>query len=133
MIYIDTGAFIARYIHKDQYHSKAVTYWEQIENSNEQCFTSNFVLDETLTLLARRTDYRFASRKGRNILLSKAITILRPAYEDEVLALNLFEKYADLEISFTDCISFVLISKNKINTIFSFDKHFYILGFKILS
>ena len=131
MIYIDTGAFIARYLYKDQHHSASVKYWEQIENSNKRCFTSNFVLDETLTLLARRTDYKFASRRGRNILLSGAFTIIRPAYEDELLALNIFEKYSDLEISFTDCISFVLINKNKINSVFSFDKHFSILGFNV--
>lgn len=43
----------------------------------------------------------------------------------------IFEKYSDLEISFTDCISFVLINKNKINSVFSFDKHFSILGFNV--
>lgn len=131
MIYIDTGAFLARYIHNDQYHNKAILYWRQIEEIDEQCFTSNFVLDETLTLLARRTDYKFASRRGKNILSSQIITILRPDYEDELKAIQLFEKYADLKISFTDCISFRLINKHKITGVFSFDKHFQILGFKV--
>ena len=65
------------------------------------CFTSNFVLDETLTLLARRTDYRFASERGRALYSSGELHILRPTLEDELAAFDWFEKYADQEVSFT--------------------------------
>ena len=54
MIYIDTGAFLARYIKRDQYHQQAVEFWNQIRKKRERYFTSNFVLDETFTLLGRR-------------------------------------------------------------------------------
>ena len=52
--------------------------------------------------------------------------------EDELKAIDLFEKYSNLEVSYTDCISFVLMSKNRIKRVFSFDKHFELAGFKII-
>lgn len=98
----------------------------------ERCFTSNFVLDETFTLLGRRAGYRFAIQRARNIYLSKALTILRPAHEDEIMALDIWDKYGDQGISFTDCISFAFMRKNKIKRVFSFNTHFKWTGFNLL-
>ncbi len=132
MIYIDTGAFIARHLERDQYFNKAIRFWKNLQTHNERCFTSNFVLDETFTMLGRRAGYKFAVQRARNIFLSDTVTILRPVREDELKALDLFEKYSNLEVSYTDCISFVLMSKNRIKRVFSFDKHFELAGFKII-
>ena len=132
MIYIDTGAFIARYLKRDQYFDTAIKCWKNLKTHREQYFTSNFVLDETFTLLGRRAGYKFAAQRARNIFLSNTITILRPVREDELKAIDLFEKYSNLEVSYTDCISFVLMSRNRIEQVFSFDKHFELAGFKII-
>ncbi|GMQ79827.1 MAG: hypothetical protein BMS9Abin03_268 [Thermodesulfobacteriota bacterium] len=51
MIYIDTGAFLARHLSKDQYHHQANAFWDSIRKKSETCVTSNFVLDETLPCL----------------------------------------------------------------------------------
>ena len=132
MIYIDTGAFLARYIKRDQYHQQAVEFWNQLRKTRERCFTSNFVLDETFLLLGRRAGYKFAIQRARNIYLSKKLTILRPTHEDELMALDIWDKYADQELSFTDCISFTFMRKNKIKRVFSFDSHFNWAGFHLL-
>ena len=131
MIYIDTGAFLARYLSHDQHHRAAITFWDEIRKHRESCFTSNFVLDETSTLLGRRAAYEFAAQRARNIYASKLLTILRSKQEDEIRAIELFQKYADHRVSFTDFISFVLMSREKIKRVFSFDKHFQWAGFKL--
>lgn len=131
MIYIDTGAFIARYLKRDQYNDTAITCWKNLQTQQERYFTSNFVLDETFTLLGRRAGYKFSSQRARNIFLSDTIIILRPNREDELKAIDLFEKYSNLEVSYTDCISFVLMSRNRIERVFTFDKHFELAGFTI--
>ena len=89
------------------------------------------MLDETLTLLARRSSYAFAAAKGRTILASNAFVILRPSAEDELASLELFEKYADQKISFTNCVSFTLMRKVGLSRVFTFDKHFCWAGFKV--
>ena len=83
MIFIDTSAFIARYVERDQYHAEAVEHWRQLRQDRRRCFTSNFVPDETFTLLARQTTYEFAATRAQQLLQSQALTIWRPSLEDE--------------------------------------------------
>jgi predicted nucleic acid-binding protein len=40
-------------------------------------------------------------------------------------------KYSDQAISFTDCVSFVLMRREGIKRAFSFDKHFRYAGFTL--
>jgi hypothetical protein len=130
MVFIDTGAFLARYVARDQHHEKAKAYWRELGTLGASGFTSNLVLAEFFTLLARRTDYEFAARRARAVYASEHLTILRPAEEDEHQALSYFEKYADQEVSFTDCVSFALMRRRKIKRVFGFDAHFEHAGFR---
>jgi uncharacterized protein len=131
VIFIDTGAFLARYIERDQYHDVATTHWRTLRNDRRRCFTSNFVLDETITLLARRSTYQFAAQRARNLLASSSLSILRPDASAEFAALDLFRKFADQGVSFTDCVSFALMERQNIKCAFSFDRHFSIAGFEV--
>ncbi|MEK9146436.1 MAG: PIN domain-containing protein [Elusimicrobiota bacterium] len=131
MIFIDTGAFLARHVLRDGNHPAASAAWERLGALGQRCFTSNFVLDESFTLLARRAGYPFAAERARNILSSAALTILRPGREEELAALSLFEKFADQEVSFTDCVSFALMRKGRIRRVFGFDRHFERAGFEV--
>jgi uncharacterized protein len=130
MIFIDTGPFIAKYLKRDQYHATARKIWNSIKEKS--LFVSNFVLDELLTYTGRITGNRFISEKIRLIYTSQTFQILRPTPEDELSALDFFEKYSDQLISYTDCISFALMKKNGIQQVFSFDHHFSIAGFEII-
>jgi predicted nucleic acid-binding protein len=84
-----------------------------------------------MNLLGRWAGYDFASQKAAIIYASKILTILRPTREDELKAIDFFQKYADQNVSFTDCISIVLIRNKKIKRVFSFDSHFERAGFKL--
>jgi hypothetical protein len=130
MTFIDTGAFLARYLPNDQHHRVATALWNKIRTTQERCLTSNFVLDETITLLARRASYLFAAEKARLIYASSALEILRPDSPAELAALDWFEKFADQKVSFTDCVSFALMREAGIQTAFAFDSHFERAGFK---
>jgi predicted nucleic acid-binding protein len=129
LIFIDTGAFLARYLEDDQHQSQAETLWRRIEYEKEGFCTSNFVIDELATLLGRRSNSKFAARKVRSIYESELIDIFRPDEADEYDALVLFEKYHDQNVSFTDCVSFALMKRRDIHRVFSFDRHFDLPGF----
>lgn len=131
MIFVDTGPFLARHVAKDQFHARAIRSWKAAAKGGEALFTSSFVLDETFTLLGRRTSYAFAADRAEAILGSRVLTILRPDARDEVTALALFRKMADQEVSFTDCISFALMHRHRISRAFTFDRHFETAGFTI--
>jgi uncharacterized protein len=129
LIFIDTGGFLARYLKKDQYYSEAIPVWKRLVASNERLFTSNLVMDETITLIARRAGYRFAEQKVHSLYASPTLEILRSDHQMESTALDLFREYADQEVSFTDCVSFVLMRAHRLTRVFCFDRHFDIPGF----
>jgi len=54
-IFIDTGAYLARFHKRDQHHRESCEIWERIRNSKSVPITTNHVIDELATLLARRT------------------------------------------------------------------------------
>lgn len=131
MIFVDTGAFVARFLERDQFHKAARSCWRKLAKQPTRCFTSNLVLSETFTLLGRRASYSFACERARGLVTSKALTILRPDTEDDLRALDLFEKLADQRVSFTDCVSFQLMRRARIERAFTFDRHFRDAGFEI--
>lgn len=131
MIFIDTGAFLARHVSHDQFHAKARRAWKDLEKAKSPLFTSNFVLDETFTLLARRTSYAFAADRAEAAYSSRVLTVLRPGPDDELEALALFRKLGDQEVSFTDCVSFALMRRHRLSRAFTFDRHFAAAGFTV--
>jgi predicted nucleic acid-binding protein len=131
VIFVDTGAFLARYVKRDQHHTRARAGWRQIEKKDLPCFTTNFVLDEALTVLGRRTSYEFAAERGRHLYGSRVLTILRPETAEESTAIELLEKFADQRVSFTDCVSFVLMRRQRLTRAFTFDRHFADAGFEV--
>ena len=131
MIFIDTGAFLGRHLSHDRYPRRATDFWEMLRSDNERCFTTNFVLDETFTLLGRRAGYDFVIQRAKNMYASKSLVIFRPDQNDELKALTYFSKYPDQNVSFTDCISLVLMRREKIHRVFSFDRHFDLAGFQL--
>ena len=130
MIFIDTGAFLARYLLRDQYHEQSLLIWEKLTSSKQQVFTSNFVLDELFTLLGRKANYKFAAEQATIILSSTHLNILRPDLTIEKKAVEYFKKYADQQFSYTDCISFALMKHRHIKKAFTFDHHFEIVKFE---
>lgn len=129
MIFVDTGAFLGKYLPDDQHHVQAESIWQRIEHEKEGFCTSNFVLDELTTLLGRRSSHAFTAKKIRGIYESELIDIFRPEEAEELEALVFFDKYYDQDVSFTDCVSFVLMKRRGIQRAFSFDRHFDLPGF----
>jgi predicted nucleic acid-binding protein len=131
LIFVDTGPFLARYLEHDQHHDAALRAWAEIEHNSQRCITSSFVVSETLTLLTRRASQSFAAEKGRRLYGSSAFEILRPQREDEIAALEVFTKFADQRVSFTDCLSFALMKRHRLRRAFTFDRHFAAAGIEV--
>lgn len=130
MIFVDAGPFIAKSAQRDQFHDRAIDYWSTLAGNREPLLTSNLVLSEALTLLARKTEYQWAAETARIVYECGLFTILRPEPADETAALGYFEKYADQHVSFTDCVSFALMRRKGIRRVFTFDRHFVLAGFE---
>ena len=129
-LFVDTGAFVARYCSDDDMHNKAVTGWKKM--AKERLVTSNLVITETITLLAKRTSPEFAADTADLIFLSEQLKIVYANRDDELQALQFIRKFSDQKISFTDSVSFVIMKNAGIAKAFSFDKHFKVVGFQLV-
>lgn len=126
MIFVDAGAFIARYLARDQHHAAAERAWEVALDGSEKLFTSSLVLSETFSFIARRADPRFAAEVVRAVLGSTSLTILRPTLGDELRAADILEKFADQGAGFVDSVSFVLMRARRITRAFTFDRRHFL-------
>ena len=129
-LFIDTGAFYARYVVKDQYHEEAQALWQRVQQEKLACLTSNLVLAEFITLIAYRFGSSAALASAREIYDSHAIEIHRPMLEEEMRGLDFIARFPDQKISMTDAVSFAVMEKREFAAAFTFDGHFEIAGFK---
>ena len=129
-LFVDTGAFVAKEIAGDQFHTVAREGWNEVERRGLRLVSSEHVLDESATLIARRSNYAFAAEWGRDALES-GIEWLRSGEEDWDKALVMMRKFADQEVSFTDCLSAVLMKREGLKRVFGFDRRFESMGFRV--
>ena len=125
MIFVDAGAWFASTVPWDANHAAAVKW---LSHNHESLVTTDYIVDETLTLLRIRKEPGRALAFGQQIFAGKLADrhfLQEPDLRD---AWQIFEKFADKEWSFTDCTSKVVIEKLGLSTAFAFDQHFRQFG-----
>ncbi len=125
MIFVDTGAWFASVIPWDANHTDAVAWLGQ---NQETLVTTDYVLDETLTLLRVRNESARALILGEQLFSRQLgeLYFLKEADVNE--AWKVFRDFADKEWSFTDCTSKVAMEILGVKTAFAFDQHFRQFG-----
>lgn len=128
-IFVDTGAWYAVVDKKDPDHKQAESF---LKNNKTPLLTTNFIFDETVTLLRSRLGWSAARDFGQNLKLSSFVSMIGIRDEDQERAWQIFLKYKDQDYSFTDCTSFAVMERLKIDTAFSFDSHFEAMKFQVV-
>ncbi len=128
-IFMDTSAWIALFSAKDQNHNRAQVIFKRIQSAGWAMFTSDYVIDETITFMVKKSGYAAAVRVGDALLNSQLVKILFLTSEQFYNAWLDFKKYDDKDFSFTDIMSFRLMKELGMTKAFTFDKHFQQVGF----
>lgn len=131
-IFIDTDAVIALAVIDDSNYNRSIDLQKIIDENKLKVFTSNFVIGEIVTVLSQRFGVEFASKIGKH-MTDGGITIINVSESQMKDALGKFSQQASKNSRFTDMINMVLMDELKIDTIFSFDKHYSKNGYKLLS
>jgi hypothetical protein len=125
MIFVDSSAWFAIYSLRDANHSVAAA---TIQSIHEQLVTSDYIIDETLTLLRARGENRLALVFGQRVIQDSWARIVRIEDQDFSAAWSLFQSFQDKHWSFTDCTSRVVMERLGIQRAFAFDDHFRQFG-----
>jgi predicted nucleic acid-binding protein len=130
-LFVDTSAWLALNDKNDQYHDEAVSKITKVRQQKIQLVTSEYVFDESVTIIRYRISHRAAVAFGDALISSNVASIEDITDEERLKAWVLFKKYRDKDLSFTDCTSFALMVKLKLQKVFSFDNHFKQVGFEL--
>lgn len=135
-LFIDTGAFFARFNRRAFEHEEATAVFEGIRSGGlpyGPLFTSRAVLSELATLMHRKVGHPPAVEALDSIRSAESINILSVESDDFDRACTQFETYDDQEISFVDHTSGVLADRLEIDHVFTFDvTDFRTLGFVVV-
>lgn len=132
LVFIDTSFFKAIIDQKDEFHNKAAEISDFLKKDKSELVTSNFILDESFTLIRIKCGLKVAL-KFREYLEESGIVlkIIRVTVDDEAAAWDWFVKDWS-KLSFTDCTSFALMKRLGIEKAAAFDDHFKRAGFKLV-
>ncbi len=135
MLFVDTSAFLALVNEKDDNHLAATMFLEEIMKGKvkiKKIITSDYIIDETLTRIRYTVGHKEAVEWGHDIIASNVVEKVGVGQELFEPAWELFKKYDDKKLSFTDCTSFTIMKTRGIEKVFSFDDDFERVGFKLL-
>jgi len=121
MIFVDTGAWFASLVPTDPDHPSAAAW---LAENRSPLLTTDYVIDETLTLLRARGERTRALLLGRKFFRDGLAEIHKITETDLERAWETFERFADKDWSFTDCTSKVVMDRLGITQAFAFDHHF---------
>ena len=108
MIFVDTSAWYARYTPRDAYHQAALEFHR---SNREPLVTTDYIVDETLTVLKARGNYERALHLGPRLLAGQLAYLIWVEPADVEAALAIYRQFRDKDWSFTDCVSYVIIQR----------------------
>ena len=131
-IFVDTAGWMACADSADPAHQRAQRARDGGLKGGKILVTTDYVVDETLTLIRVRLGLASAESwwgqlEGSSRLRWEWIEAGRAGK-----ARDIFFRHRDKNYSFTDCTSFVVMKELKLKQVLTTDRHFRQMGFDVL-
>ena len=130
-VFIDTSAFLAVLDADDQFHQQARSIWERLLTGPEDLLCTNYVLVETVALAQRRLGLEAVRALEEDVFPLIRVVWLDESHHRAGMAALLTAGRRDL--SFVDCVSFLVMRGAGVKTAFAFDEDFRRQGFALLA
>ena len=131
-VFIDTWGWLALGHRRDARHREVRAFYQALQEEGALCYTTDYVLDETITLLFRREVFEEAVRFMEGIFQAteeQRLTVERITSERFSSAWRLRKRFQDKpKISFTDFTSMVIMKEKGIKSVLTEDEHFLQVG-----
>jgi hypothetical protein len=131
-VFVDTGGWMACADRADPAYAPCRTARDGALEAGKTLITTDFVIDETLTLIRFRLGLDAANAWWEQIDGSARLRWERVENERFERARHLFFHYRDKDLSFTDCTSIAVMRELKLTTVITTDRHFQQVGFDVL-
>jgi uncharacterized protein len=128
-VFLDSAGFLALWDASDGHHAAALRLQAELARRNRRFVTTEYVADETTTLLLVRHSHPAALDFLDTLERSEALKLEWVDPNRFHNAAMLFRRHSDKQWSFTDCVSFVVMRELRIRDAFTSDHHFRQAGF----
>ena len=132
LLFVDTWGWCAISNSEEAWHQQAKQIIESLLESGSHLITTNFVLDETYTLVRFRVNHQASvelHQKIERLSSGRLLKVIQISQELEQAEWRIFERYSDKDFSFTDCTSFAVMQLLKTRQALTDDHHFEQMGF----
>ena len=132
LLFVDTAGWVAAADAADPHGNamrQARDHWLKQEGG---LLTTDYVCCETLTVLRFRLGLNVAEAWWKQIETSVRLRIEHIDSIRADKARAIFFRYADKELSFTDCTSFVVMRELRAVKALTLDRHFQQMGFEVI-
>ena len=131
-LFADTAGWMACADAADVKHSAAISARDNWLEAGGYLVTTDYIIDETLTLLRFRLGLDAAEDWWHIIAASARVRYERVDAERAERARAIFFRYRDKIFSFTDCTSFAVMRELRLGAALTTDRHFRQAGFELL-
>ena len=131
-VFVDSGAWIAIVIERDQWHQLAVRQYRDIARESTHLVTTNLVIAESYIMVRLGGGHAAAMRFLESVRSSPRVEVVRSDGGIESEAESILGRFSDQTFSFTDAVSFSLMRSRQIIEAFTFHRHFVIAGFQAI-
>ena len=130
MIFVDSSAWVAVSDVRDGNHRAAIGFQKELSRGRRgRLVTTDYVLDESLTLIRKRCGEQLVREFSDGLERSASVQQLWVTPEQYLQARELFLAQGSHSWSFTDCTSFVVMREVGVRAAFTFDRDFREAGF----
>lgn len=127
-VFVDTWGWMALGHRRDPRHSEVRRFYQELRRQRIPIYTSDYVLDEVITLLFRRELSSDAVRFTEGLFAAAALghlVVERVTSDRFAAAWELRRRFQDKpRISFTDLTSMVIMRERAIREVLTEDEHF---------
>jgi predicted nucleic acid-binding protein len=131
-LFVDTAGWMACADGADPAYVRCCAARDSALEAGQMLVTTDFVVDETLTLLRFRLGLSAAEAWWQQVDRSARLRWERIDSDRFEKARHLFFRYRDKDFSFTDCTSFVIMREVRLTHEITTDRHFRQMGFHVL-
>jgi predicted nucleic acid-binding protein len=132
-VFVDSGAWIALALSRDPLHARAREQWDLLQGSGARLHTSVPVVIETFTFLDRNANRDVALAWKESIDELAALRILPCELGDLERSWEYFRRPDLHKLSAVEAASFAIMKRARIRLAYTFDHHFAVVGFRLVT
>ncbi len=131
-VFVDTAGWMACADGSDPANARACAARDEALEKGNLLVTTDYVLDETLTLIRMRLSLAAAESWWSQLEGSSRVRWEWIGVTRAEKARRVFFRHRDKNYSFTDCTSLVVMQELRLKQALTTDRHFRQMGFEIL-